>query len=219
MPEILVVGGVVRCTIRHTYTNGRAVDNVLDMKVTHTPPETRQDAIDSMVRDVLNNWQDEILGLNLLNNNLVLTDLHWLDLDDDDGNSGTIAPDPGKPLNGGNAGAGATINCAYLVHKNGAVGRRRRQGRMYLGGVGEANITEDGILSAGTVTDLNAGLSDFLDGINDDAILHEEQHLVVVHFRRDPDTHEIIDSSIGQTRVDSLTVDTLVATQRRRLRA
>nr|CRY97785.1 hypothetical protein [uncultured prokaryote] len=92
----------------------------------------------------------------------------------------------------------STANVSYLIHKTPQDGRR---GRMFLPGVSEGAIGISGDLSSGTVTAMNSECTNFLDALDVAGIsLVVRPELVTI------------------SKVDFMTVDSRVATQRRRLR-
>lgn len=127
--------------------------------------------------------------------------------------------------NGALTGAAASPNVSFLVHKRTALGGRRGRGRLYLPGVLEADVDEGGNVAAARHTavqdaviawrdDINAIV--FLTGPVDMMLEHEpptEWILVDGQPRRSP-TGTAPDPSF----VTSVSLDTMVATQRRRLR-
>lgn len=126
-----------------------------------------------------------------------------------------IGQDGGEPLVGvhtmsltGGSASATTLppNCAVLVHKRTALGGRRHRGRFYLPWVaGEATVGEDGTIGATQVTQYQTAVNAFRS-----ALSTAVTPMVVLH-------------SLGRTSVpaatpvSALTVDPLIATQRRRL--
>ncbi len=100
------------------------------------------------------------------------------------------------------AGAGSPSNCAYLIRKNSALGGRRGRGRMYVPGVAESQVGDDGDLD-------NSFASDFQDDINNFwlALGLANMPMVILH-----------DDATSPTPVTSLVLQAQIATQRRRLR-
>lgn len=94
-------------------------------------------------------------------------------------------------------------NCAYLVHKNTAQSGRSGKGRMYLPAwvLGEGDIGINGIIESSYTTIQNR-LDTFYDALGDES-------LDVKLFHSAP---------VNSTPVLSFTLDTQIATQRRRMR-
>jgi hypothetical protein len=106
---------------------------------------------------------------------------------------------------GSAAGTSVPPNCAVLVHKATALGGRRGRGRWYMPwAVGEGNVDEGGIISGGTLTSLQNNCDNFLSSM---------ASLVPIVVLHEPGKTVIPPPSV----VTKLTVDKLIATQRRRL--
>lgn len=126
-----------------------------------------------------------------------------------------LGQDGGDPLVGvhpmtapGTGGALSTLppNCATLVHKRTAKGGRRHRGRMYLPWcVQEASVSETGVLDPAIVTQTQNAMTIFLN-----ALTTANVPMVLLHS-------EGVSPVPPATLVTSLTVDALIATQRRRL--
>lgn len=123
---------------------------------------------------------------------------------------------------GGVVAASASPNVAYLVEKGTLFGGRRARGRMFWPGVAESRVEDTGAVTGAAIATINAALDDIVTGL-----LAVELYLAILHTpaytwalvggqpRRvyaDPGTVPV------PYRVDSLTLDPTVATQRRRLR-
>lgn len=121
---------------------------------------------------------------------------------------GPTATGPSVETSTVQAGTGssqASSQVAYLIHKNTALGGRAGKGRMYLPGVTESAVNANGSIDSGTLDTLTADIETFGSAIAalgiDPVVLHGE------------------DSPLSTpTPITSLTVDSIVATQRRRLR-
>ncbi len=196
--------------------SGRIHVNVWHMLADEEPTRSDED----VVRDFANNWQDHMLGN--LSQQYVLEAFNWLSLDPDDNNVGTLMPDPAKAVTGLETNITAPPNVALLIHKN-TDNRPRgaRDGRSYMGGVPENLVGPSGVVDPAFVTEWNAGLQLFLDGISDDASVggvQSRQHPVVLETTpasRAPGINEVL---VNAREITSLTLDPLAATQRDRLR-
>lgn len=93
-------------------------------------------------------------------------------------------------------------NVAFLVHKNTNLGGREGRGRMYVPGVAEGVASSNGVLSGGTVSSWNTALGTMLL-----AAALSDVPFYLLHA-----------SATSPTAVQTLTIDSTVATQRRRLR-
>lgn len=113
-------------------------------------------------------------------------------------------------------------NTAYLVTKSSALGGRRGKGRIFLPGVDAGNVDDAGTVNPVLVAAFQTELTDWLDHLATTDIpmhlLHDYPYtwaLVGGQPRRIPD---LTDPPPIPSVVVSLTLQTTVATQRRRLR-
>lgn len=119
-------------------------------------------------------------------------------------------------INGTGSLSTLPVNCAILVKKRTALGGRHNQGRMFLpaGVVAENDVGQTGMIDSSTLTSRQNALNQFMTNL-----LNPEEHAggttsnrrywpVILH-----NNPAILPSVITQ-----LTVDTHIATQRRRLR-
>jgi hypothetical protein len=100
---------------------------------------------------------------------------------------------------GGNAGP---ANFAGLVHKQTLLGGRQGRGRLYVPGLGEASLDAGGTVTNTWLTDAQAFFTLF-----GGAMTIGSRPLMVLHS-----------DALAPTAIDSLVVDVLGATQRRRMR-
>jgi hypothetical protein len=129
----------------------------------------------------------------------------------------TVDPAPAPPasgvysltVQGGAAGSIVPQNTAYLVHKRSGTGGRGGRGRMYLPGVGESVVDNTGNVSAGKLNGLQTALNLFIVELADGPDIED---MVILH--NSPGAYALA----APTRVTSLVIDPVVATQRRRLR-
>lgn len=221
-----IVNGVCRYTIHGKFQN-RAVANVLDMEIDTTGSATlRGDAIQNQAGILINQWKTDILPkLSLL---YTFEMVSWVDLDEDDGSTGfrTVSGATTLPLPGGDSLSPMPAQVSVLIKKNTDGGRGRRKGRLYLAGVTEPETqsTTPNILDPTVVTALNTSFTAFLGNINQDAGTFDfGSRLVVVHIltrapvelgKKPPGAPLTGDFK----RVNSMGADSLLATQRRRLR-
>lgn len=106
---------------------------------------------------------------------------------------------------GGSAGVPASPNVAYLIHKNTSLGGRAGRGRLYLPGVTEANVDGAGVVLPAGRTAIQTAATAFLGDLTSN-----NTDMVLLHGPGAPIS--------SPTNVSSLSVDSRVATQRRRLR-
>lgn len=208
----IVAPKVCRYTVNQTL-GGQPVVNVLDMVLDEgAEPQSREEQLFEVAGDILNNWTDHILAFQC--DDLEAVSVSWLDLSSLAGSRGerTSTSTNTWPENGGNVTqAVMPAVVAARIDKSTSGGRGTKGGRMYLAGMPEARTPEGSALSwdSATVDLINDYLSDFLDGINDQQGPYTDTRALCVNHTRDG---EYIGSSIVQT----LTLNSLVATQVRR---
>jgi hypothetical protein len=207
----LIAPGICRYTVNGLF-NGRQVANIVDMQIDTTGSVVaRDDAVDEVAGDILNNWSDEVLPN--LTAQYIATSISWVDLDEADGSTGARTSTDGStwPEPGGSSDASAQGNVAFRINKQGTARRGQRAGRMYLCGVGEsANLNTNGNAVNPTVqTALTAAMQEFLSGINDD-LGDATRKMVVLHV--------VGGIYLGYSDVGGLACDSTFGSQRRRLR-
>lgn len=190
---------VTEIAVLGRWTNGRPVVNVHYIQREEDDPE-------QSARDLLNNWQDHIIAM--LPNNYSLEGARYRDRNSDPGVVGVILPDPAKPIVGPGSSEVAPPNVSYLVKKLGPLLVGQRTGRMYLPGIPESAVDENGVIAPATVTALQDLLDDFLSGLDGAGV----NNLVLVHFTGPTDTTGTV------SQINSLALQNVAATMRRRLR-
>jgi len=105
----------------------------------------------------------------------------------------------------GSGGAPGPPNTAILVQKNTALGGKAGRGRLYFPSVPEANVDAGGVLGSGVIVAIQADFDTFLDAVRDALIFP-----VLLHGVSSPISTPTI--------IESFSVQSVVATQRRRLR-
>jgi hypothetical protein len=193
---------------------GRPHVNVLHV---HNDEGSQSDA--AKARDVLNNWQDHIVGLPW-SSSFGITELQWRSIDPDDANAGTLAPDPAKPVTGTYTGTSLPPNVTALIKKRtDNRPRGRRDGRFYISGVPEIWVRDDGTVEPDAQATVQTGLDAFVSGVNDDVFgVGGGSGLAVLETTaasRMPGTQPV---TINWRPVTGLQVDRVVATQRDRVR-
>jgi hypothetical protein len=107
---------------------------------------------------------------------------------------------------GGNAGAAeVTPQVALLARKNTASGGRINKGRMFIPGAVEGAVDASGNVSSGTIAAYNTALADFISAVFANA---NTNNLVILHTSPE----------LEPTVITSITLQSLAATQRRRIR-
>lgn len=216
----LIVPGVARFTLNQTYM-GNNVANVLDYQIDTTGSTmSREDAVAAQAQDLAAAWQVRIEPI--ISDELILTSVTWVDLDEADGSTGTFTSGGGVtlPSEGNVASAPFPGNVSLLVRKQIQGNRARRSGRMYLCGIAESftAVDEPNIVDAANLATINSALAGFRDDTNNLDTLGTafESFLSVVHVTaRDSEGNP---TAGVHSVVSSLAADPLLATQRRRLR-
>lgn len=217
---LIVVNGVCRFTLHGTLA-GEDVSNVVDMFIDTTGSSLdRNECIADQADVIWNEWVDRILPLQV--DNLALQTVSWVDLDEVDGEIGSISGTGSNPSPqaGGDSGPPTPSNAAIYVRKTVTGARGSRAGSWYIPGVAES-MTTDGApndLAAATVTSLQTAFNGLLTAINQNGPGFPgdyDSRLVVVHVtERDANGHPT--EGEGRT-VSALAVRQRLATQRRRM--
>ena len=218
----IVAPGVCRFTVNQTFA-GQPVANIIDMRIDTTGSViSRHDAILDQAAKIIDGWDDRIRISQA--DDLSCNSVSWVDLDEADGETGerSVTSATTWPAVGGGGSAPFSANVAVLITKTlEQSSRNRRNGRMYLCGGAETWTTAGAPnqVDAATRTTLNSNLALFLSGItSENGAFGYDSDMCVVHTRNagTPENPDIVFD--GNSDVLSLTVQPLLATQRRRLR-
>lgn len=202
--------------------HGQPAVNVLHQRAVD---ETWPKSPAAMARDVANNWQDHVI-VNQTDNTALLR-FEWRSIDPDDNQTGVILPDPAKNVTGTQPAPAAPPNVAYLVRKPTASRPRgRRDGRMYLTGVHEGAVDGAGIVETVFRNAVQENLDNFYNGVSDTGTFTNNGHYPVVLettpasrlTKKENGGVEPPPQTIGSRRVTGFKIDSMVATQRDRLR-
>lgn len=110
---------------------------------------------------------------------------------------------------GGGAGATLPQNCAYMVRKNTGLGGAKNKGRMYFPGCVESVVNTLGQVDSAEITSWNSALATYKTSV--EAATGVLQ-LMLLH-------NITVENPVPfPTQITSLTLDAVIATQRRRLR-
>lgn len=216
----IIVPDVARFSINQTL-EGRAVVNVIDMQIDTTGSTmSRDDAIVNQAKSILTEW-DTYGRVNQVDD-LTADSISYVDLNSASGITGNLAASATVtwPKAGSKTGSPLPANTALLVKKQTPSRRGARSGRMYVAGIPEEDTdTANGNrLSSAFQTSFTSSMAAFKSGVEELDTLGTafESWLVVVHITaRDASGNP---TAGDYTRVDTLVVDGLLATQRRRLR-
>jgi hypothetical protein len=199
-PTNWTADNVTEVAIKGRWSNGHAVVNVFHV-------QREEDDAAASARDVLNNWQDHVMDT--MANNYTLEGCHFRDRNEAAGVVGDLSPDPAKNLTGQTTGAYTSPNVAILVKKTGVFHAGQKPGRFFLPGIPEGSIDEDGNIDSAYITGNQPSIDDFLDGLSGAG----SNQLVVVHQGSPASQAKEV------TEVTALPIQTLAATQRRRMRS
>lgn len=215
-----VVPAVARFTVNQVLGTNQ-IANVLDYTIDTTGSTmSRGDAIISQAEDIAEQWEQYILPQQV--NNLSLESVSYLDLNSSSGVAGTFTGSGSitLPATGTATEPPLPTNVSVLVRKTIEGTRGRRNGRLYWAGGNEA-FTDDATpnqVASGALAILNPAWQSFLTSTNnvDTFGTAFSSEMVVVHVTaRDTDGNPTAGDS---SPVTSLSIDSLLATQRRRLR-
>lgn len=117
---------------------------------------------------------------------------------------------------GGQSGDSTQPNTTWLVRKITNLGGKMGQGRMYVPGVGDSIIDQGGTITSANRTSYEAAWSAFFAAINSAGYPMMLLHTFGDYVNSKGQT--VVVPARGPSQVTALTVDSKVATQRRRLR-
>jgi hypothetical protein len=213
MPPI-VIGGICRFSYEGTYF-GRPWANVLHFDIDTDIGDARADAIRDQAKVLNNEWIDHWAPI--LNQNVRFDRTSYVDLDSLTGITGdsTQVDAPRVlPSFGAKTADPSAANLAVLVRKNVSGGRSARPGRIYVLGLQEADADGNNLFPT-IASGWQAGMTNWLNAVNQESSglpggATYSSRLAVTHVpATSPPTFGV---------VQSLSVDSLLATQRRRLR-
>lgn len=215
----LVAPGICRYSLNHTYL-GRPAVNILDIHLIGSGPggPGRETKIERMGRKIIDSWVGTIMQS--LSSSTTFNSVSYVDLDSEDGVTGTVVAGDGVSLPQAGAGAGAPIsaNTTTLVTKQGLSARGQRNGRWFLTPPTEDNINGNTIAGS-YVTALQGRLDTFLlDMINGDDPDVGTTSMAIVHTKNTGTPTDPIITWTGNTDVIKLVANNQVASQRRRNR-
>lgn len=222
-----IVNGVCRYTAVGLYS-GRETANIFDIRIDTTGSTmARNDAIEEQAAILIESISDHLTPVQV--NDFTWDHVEWVDLDDEDGSTGSTQDGTGG-VTWQDAGNITTApmpgNVSVLVNKSVTAARGRRNGRLYVCGVPEADTADasPNSLSGGQLTVWQDACDDLLASINQDGDPFSSftSRLCVVHIltRAAPLPGQELGSPLtGDSRdVSALSVQGMLATQRRRLR-
>lgn len=217
---MLIVPNVARYSVNGRYLgNGRATSTIIDLEITNVVNDSRANAVREGALLVLLSWDVTIRGVQV--DEWQAQSVSFVDMDSQNGATG-IESSNGWPVNGGVAGEAVAFNTGVLVRKNLLGGdRSRRAGRWTLPGVPEAAVASGYTLQGANLGQWQTEVEDFLNAVNglmswNGASAAADVAMCVTHITgRDAEGNPVA----GDYRlVESLEVQPILATQRRRLR-
>lgn len=215
----IIVPQVVRCSINGTYL-GRPAVNVMDMFCGDGDgvSNPRQTNIDVMLETFMNAWIEHMI--NGLSTEYQTQSITWVDLDSEFGATGTKTSTASHdfPRNGVEVGNPYGAQVAHLMTKVGTSARGQRNGRWFLPGLTESNVTGN-MLTSGHLDDMNAFGSQFVEATTETGVLATTHYYpVIVHTKSD----NIVDPPVvvvtGTSQIHDMVCSAQVASQRRRNR-
>lgn len=190
---------VVEVAMLGRWSNGRPVLNIHFVDYGASFPNVAAEEL----RD---QWQTEVIPL--LPNNYTFEGIKYRDRNVAPGVVGTRSPNGALPVVGPGASDVVPPNTCFLIRKSSVLVAGQRTGRMYLPGVPESAVDENGVIAGATVTAITGGVTDFLTGMNASGV----GELVLVHFTGPTD------ATGTKSLIDSMECQGTAATMRRRMR-
>ena len=217
MALLIIAPTIVRYNVQGVIAGGHNVSNNVDVSIDVNPTKSRHDAIVDFNGVLPGYWKARVLPE--LVSNYTFTGIDWVDLDSATGETGHIGPGTGT-LTGGKSEEAAAPNVSYLIHLNSAAQRGQRQGRMYLMPVREQYVDGAGRFGATQLAALQAAVNNFRSDIDDYTSINVESAAWrTVHVHKPSGTAGDVSTwTWSSSTIDSVQVDQLVASQRRRLR-
>lgn len=124
----------------------------------------------------------------------------------DNGGGLAVLEDPTTEVGTAGAAVYSPPQVAYIVKKTTALAGARNRGRCYMPGLAEDQVDENGRIASGFITSVNTLLASYLTAVNADAAV---DYMTLVHT---------VESGGGDTAITALTVQSVCATQKGRLR-
>lgn len=206
----LIAPDICRYTIVGSL-NGQDCMNVLDVRITDFALATREELIFEIAGDLLNQWDDHVLGV--VANVYTAEQVRWVDLNSADGSTGARSSTDGNtwPANG-RVEYPALPNNTYakVIKVLEGKGRTERNGALRLGGIMEEQTLtpSPNTLTAAAREDINDAFENLKDGINE-GVLGASVNLVVVHT--------VDDEYTGYSEIANFSCAATLGTIRRRM--
>lgn len=213
-----VAPGIIRYSINGTIGGSKTWTNIWDVDVLADVEEDRGPIALRYAEVLMANYaQNLMLSMSTV---IEMTSVGWVDLDSEDGSTGSITSsqdDPG-PYFGQQSGEAISPQVTGLVTKQCISARGRRNGRMFLSGLREEDVDFDSLDSAYQGT-LQTRLNSFLGAVFDPAeITVASCQPSVVHTRNTGTDANPVIEYVGKSNIQSLVLQGPTSTQRRRQR-
>lgn len=218
----LIVPGVARFAINQTF-GGQPVVNVWDAHVNGTgnsfpTSADREEALRLTAEDILSAWSTRMRPL--LADDLTMVSVSWLDLNSANGSTGAVTSGNSVtwPLSGQVTASPFPGNVAIKASKNIIKQRGRRNGRLYICGIPESvsPVSAPNGVETTQRAAWNTALGGFLSDVDGFKPENFDVNSVVVHTTGGSNGQPL--TFVGTSTINSVTIDPLLATQRRRLR-
>lgn len=220
-PIPIIAPTIVRFSMDQIQLNGRHCQNTVDVSLDEFAG-SRSSAVSALAPLVVGEFQDRIVAHQW--NDLTFIGARFLDLDSIDGHGGFQGPVGGKPTAGTATAVMTSQAVSLLAHLTCVHNRRERNGRMYLGGIGENDFDESGIVAGAVISGWNTALTSFKSNLGSGTFFPPASTAWrIVHVAGHTGTSEPgfpngRPNAWSSSDVDSIFVDSRVATQRRRNR-
>jgi len=158
---VLTAGGVVRVTLLGQWTNGRPINTIWHARV--LTGSNRVTGVDDAALGILQSWATHVVPA--LANNYTIQNARYVDMDTQTGSTGDVGL--GSAAVGAQLGSSVSPYSGIMVRKlySGSF-RGTRPGRVFLPGGNEANVDEDGIITAGARTTATDALIAFANAVH-----------------------------------------------------
>lgn len=205
----LIVDDVIQVSVNGEI-GGRACTNVFHIDASR--PITGDSA--TKAEALLAAYQEHLVPL--FSTAYTLLGATFIDLDSVTGDSGSLGPVAGQPDEGTRL-SGASPQIAMLVRKNVSNSPRGISFRMFLPPPGDADVDDEGNLGGAFFDNIQTNLDNFQSDVDvSSGPGVSESHLCCVSYPRDDDGHVTGPGTAYD--LDTYSIMTKVATQRRRLR-
>lgn len=169
--------GIMKVSLMGTWSNGRPVHTTWHTRFTAV--SNRPAACPEVAADILSAWGTIIVPL--IADNYSVAQAHYVDYDSLSGATGDVNATPAYV--GGSVSSKTPPNVGIMVRKAiGATTRDARPGRVFIPGISEANVDEDGLVLQSILDQIGVAFQQFLTAVNGSSgPNYVDQSLVVYH--------------------------------------